>query len=828
MERRTRALIRIAVLGVAAIVHNAEARLQVRDHRPHDSALLRAPGVAIETIDLAATIAAKGPLTITMALEGRAVQLDLRPVSLRSPDFQVLVDDGTGRMRVHRAPPPATYRGSVRQWPGSDVAATIVDGRLSAYIRTDAMIWGVQPLADIDRHAAPGLHVVYRSDDANRVLGPGWCAADEPGASDVDVGALLARGLKAATESPSGNRIALVAFDADVEYWQLHNGDVGLVVAGIETVLNGVNVIYEREVAISHVIPRIIVRTAEPDGMDSTHPPALLAQLRLKWQLDHSANGPFPVARDTVHLMTGKVLNGGVFGNSYLGGMCSLTTTGDDEGYGFTRSLFSTLLSNRVTMTAHELGHNWIAIHCDGDSDCGIMCSTLGGCSGVGDRFGFLSRLLIQFYRNEAICLDICPADLTDCNHNCIDDSQETDGTDCNDNGILDECDLVAGINRDCNLNGVLDECEEPTNDEDCNGNGVADECDLLAGPSVDCDGNGVLDVCGDLTAESDCNGNGVMDACDFINDPGRDCNGNGVLDECETLDAESDCNDNGAVDECEILTDSGSDCDGNGVLDECEALTAENDCNDNGVLDVCDLAAGVSSDCNGNGVSDDCEDCNGNGLADECDVDPMFDVSSPVISPFGASFPGEFTIEAPPRALSDVTVTVTAFGDFDGSTERIDVLLNDTLMAQLFSTAAVPGHRCPETPDVQSFTIPSSQYEVLLRRGDATFRLVPFLAEPDLCDDPTFAMIRVHYAMSVLIDLNGNGIIDVCECTADCAGAGRDTLVSVQDLLTLLAQWGSPPDGGGSCDIAPASGDGIVDANDLLALLAAWGTCAP
>jgi hypothetical protein len=54
--------------------------------------------------------------------------------------------------------------------------------------------------------------------------------------------------------------------------------------------------------------------------------------------------------------------------------------------------------------------------------------------------------------------------------------------------------------------------------------------------------------------------------------------------------------------------------------------------------------------------------------------------------------------------------------------------------------------------------------------------------------------------------------------CPADCASPG-DGLVSVTDLLALLAQWSGP----GTCDV---SGDGVVNVTDLLALLAAWGTC--
>ena len=54
--------------------------------------------------------------------------------------------------------------------------------------------------------------------------------------------------------------------------------------------------------------------------------------------------------------------------------------------------------------------------------------------------------------------------------------------------------------------------------------------------------------------------------------------------------------------------------------------------------------------------------------------------------------------------------------------------------------------------------------------------------------------------------------------CPGDCA-IPVDKVVSINDFLVLLAQWGGP----GSCDI---DGNGTVDINDFLQLLAFWGPC--
>jgi hypothetical protein len=74
----------------------------------------------------------------------------------------------------------------------------------------------------------------------------------------------------------------------------------------------------------------------------------------------------------------------------------------------------------------------------------------------------------------------------------------------------------------------------------------------------------------------------------------------------------------------------------------------------------------------------------------------------------------------------------------------------------------------------------------------------------------------------------SGTGVLVVeCDpCPADCAPAGGDATVDIQDLLALLAAWGTS---GGPCDFAggtPAGPDDVVDIQDLLALLSDWGDC--
>jgi hypothetical protein len=74
-------------------------------------------------------------------------------------------------------------------------------------------------------------------------------------------------------------------------------------------------------------------------------------------------------------------------------------------GYGLSQSRFTTQLASRVGLTSHEVGHNWNASHCDGDSDCRIMCSGLGGCAGSVTSFGTRSISTISSFRDGRSCL---------------------------------------------------------------------------------------------------------------------------------------------------------------------------------------------------------------------------------------------------------------------------------------------------------------------------------------------------------------------------------------------------------------------------------------
>ncbi|MCB9889511.1 MAG: hypothetical protein H6836_08025 [Planctomycetes bacterium] len=127
--------------------------------------------------------------------------------------------------------------------------------------------------------------------------------------------------------------------------------------------------IYKRDCEIDYKITTILVRTSVT--YTTADYSLLLSQYRQQWLTYHGG-----VQRDITHLFTGKTRTTSVIGVAYLGTICDLA-----NGYGLSFTRYTSNFTNRVGLTAHELGHSWNAQHCTG-STCYIMCAGLGGCGG--------------------------------------------------------------------------------------------------------------------------------------------------------------------------------------------------------------------------------------------------------------------------------------------------------------------------------------------------------------------------------------------------------------------------------------------------------------
>ena len=315
--------------------------------------------------------------------------LSLYPHSLRSDRFKVMVDDGTQLVEVP-APLVRTRKGEVLEIPGSKVRASYQSGRLTALIIADGQVWSISSTVDLGFPGTGSWHgIVDGRDELDLVRECGTPDGAGPPGS----------GTGGTTQSfGTTYYLSEIGIDSDFEYFQLNNSNVSTTVGDIENVMNGVESVYEdASIVISYELTVIVIRTSSADPYGTiTAPGTLLNTFGNVWSSSPEAQ----IQRDVAHLFTGVNIDGGTIGIASLSVICT------GNGYGLSQSRFTSNYNRRVALTAHELGHNWSAQHCDGSNPCRIMCSGLGGCSGL-NPLTFTTGPIGQIvnHRNSRGCL---------------------------------------------------------------------------------------------------------------------------------------------------------------------------------------------------------------------------------------------------------------------------------------------------------------------------------------------------------------------------------------------------------------------------------------
>jgi len=368
-----------------------------------------------------------GSMSIAVVLDGWERTMELWPHSVVADDFQVLVPNRIGVLVSVDVPTMHTYRGVLLEDPDTMIAATVIDGSVTAMvIRPDNSILHVQPLSQQVAGARAEQHVVFTGPDV--IMTPGFCSNDDdpndelrpnqwvvPNQDDV-----LARDMRPFPEQAEdgglrappdpdlgiGAFVCRVAFDADFPYYQSNGSSIAATVNDLVGIMNAVNLVYERDTFITHEIGSIIVRTSSAaDPYSSNDSVTLLGQFRNHWNANHQG-----VTRDVAHLFTGRNISGSIIGRAFLSVICDSVVNG--SGYGFSQVTFTTIFARKVALVAHELGHNWSAEHCNQSpnisSPCNIMCSNINGCDGIGaPEFGPGAINFIQTHAMSRSCLGL-------------------------------------------------------------------------------------------------------------------------------------------------------------------------------------------------------------------------------------------------------------------------------------------------------------------------------------------------------------------------------------------------------------------------------------
>ena len=330
-----------------------------------------------------------GTLGGQLVFAGAPVSLRVQPFDVRGPRFCAFARSPRGLEPLPLSP-SHTYRGQIVGEPGSAVAASLVAGSWTMYVRrANGDVWVVQPLAATAPGAAPTLHVVHRAADA--VATGAHCGVAAAGLP-----------LPPTSVGFDATYVCELAIEADHPLFQTNGSNTTATQNDVLGVVNAVDLIFRADVQIGLQVSQLIVDVT-PDPYTTSVASQLLTEFQTYWNANYAALG-----RDVAHLFSGRQLgaaSGGTIGYANVGVVCDPTL-----GYGVSETRWSPNFAYRVGITAHELGHNCNATHCDGQPSCSIMCSLIGGCSGTVGAFGATEQAQILAFQQVAACLDLQPS----------------------------------------------------------------------------------------------------------------------------------------------------------------------------------------------------------------------------------------------------------------------------------------------------------------------------------------------------------------------------------------------------------------------------------
>lgn len=310
----------------------------------------------------------QGVFDIEIPIHGLPVTMRLEPHSVRAENFQMYEALPDGSMRPVDLGPERTYRGQLVGFHGSQVAATVFEESVVATVfMPDGQTFSIEPvrmrISDVD----PAEHVVYECRDAIEDRGQCGFGHEQKIGAPVVPNADQHRHQQGVAQGGGGFNgcYAQIALDLD-HLWV--SGFESLQLAGLlsTNLINVVNLQFENDVNIRHAISAVVARTSEAaDPYTTNDAGILLTQFRQHWNNPSNPEHFFP--RDVAHLLTGRNLLGATIGVAFPNAICSPfpwdPPGSTSRAYGLSQRFQP--FGCQSDLVAHELGHNWGAVHCD-------------------------------------------------------------------------------------------------------------------------------------------------------------------------------------------------------------------------------------------------------------------------------------------------------------------------------------------------------------------------------------------------------------------------------------------------------------------------------
>ncbi|MBV9927079.1 MAG: DUF4214 domain-containing protein [Acidobacteria bacterium] len=310
--------------------------------------------VTLDPADVLRSVREEGAVTLQTARG--PFDLVVEPFDVRSDDYRAVAASGNGVMTELPRTPSNSWRGHVRGQDDTFVRLYLDGQKVQGLIITPEGTFFVEPARDLSAAAGGKDFVFYSSSDVKPT---------DASCEEVTLGGKVAKeAARAAVVAPTPEELfapkltTRIATEADFEFYQLNGSNEAATNNDILNIMTQVDGIYDAQfgVRINVVFQRTWTTNTDPYTL--TNASNALEQLADNY--DATFGTGTPPARDLTHMFTGKDLDGTTIGIAYTGALCDFP----DAAYGISESRHTGLTATqRVTLTAHEIGHNFGASH---------------------------------------------------------------------------------------------------------------------------------------------------------------------------------------------------------------------------------------------------------------------------------------------------------------------------------------------------------------------------------------------------------------------------------------------------------------------------------
>ena len=314
---------------------------------------------------------------VTLRTSRGAFDLDVEPFDIRGENYRAVAAGPGGVMTELPRTPSHAWRGTVAGAKGTFVRLVLDGESVEGIIITPSETFFVEPAGNLTTDAGADEFVFYA--ESSVTAEGGECATDTL-AGKVAARAAGARlAPNATTTRPTPEEIfapkpeAEVATEADFEFFQLNGNNAANTNADINSIMTQVDAIYDRDLGMKLRVVFQRVWAVAGDPYTTANASKALEQLTNVYDTSFPGGPP---ARDLTHMFTGKTLlddknEPGIVGIAWPAVVCDIP----EASYGISQSRFTNLGNLRVTLTAHEIGHNFGATHPNEDKPVPAGCS---------------------------------------------------------------------------------------------------------------------------------------------------------------------------------------------------------------------------------------------------------------------------------------------------------------------------------------------------------------------------------------------------------------------------------------------------------------------